>query len=151
MQDIQIQEVTEFSPELADRIRELAQMIGHNHKELTDADLQEIIDSKTTTLFVAIDQVTNKIAGMATLIVYRIPYVRKAYFDDLVVDETYRGKGIGSELIKRVIHTATEMKAAYLDFSSRPRREEGNSLYEKFGFEKRNANVYRHIIDYGEL
>jgi len=151
MENIEIQEVTTFSHELAERIRELAQMIGENHKELTDDDLKEIISSKMTTLFIAVDSKSSKIVGMATLIVFRIPYVRKAYFDDLVIDETYRGKGIASALIKEVIDTATRKKAAYLDFTSRPRREESNNLYEKFGFKKRDSNVYRHIIDYGEL
>lgn len=126
-------------------------MIGHNHKELTDNDLQEIIDSPNSTLYIAVDEKNNVIAGMAFLLVYRIPYVRKAYLDDLVVDEAYRGKGIGTKLLQKIVDGAKEKGAAYLDFSSRPRREEGNNLYEKFGFEKRNANVYRHIIDYGEL
>jgi len=151
MEDIEIKEVTTYSHDLAERIRELVHMIGKNHKELTDDDLREILASQTTTLFIAQDKKTNKIAGMATLIVYRIPYVRKAYFDDLVVDDAFRGLGIGSALIKKVIESAIEKKAAYIDFTSRPRREESNHLYEKFGFQKRNANVYRCIIDYGEV
>jgi ribosomal protein S18 acetylase RimI-like enzyme len=151
MEDIEIKEVTTFTHELAERIRELVHMIGKNYKELTDEDLNEILASPTTTLYIALERETGSIAGMVTLVVYRIPYVRKAYFDDLVVDEAFRGKGIGSSLLKKVIETATEKKAAYLDFTSRPRREESNHLYEKFGFEKRNANVYRCIIDYGEV
>ena len=151
MDSFEIHEVTAFSPELAARMRELVTMIGHNAKELTDADVKEIIDSPSTTLFVALDKQTQYIAGMALLLVYRIPYVRKAYLDDLVVDEKFRGKGIGSLLLKKIVDTAKEKKAAYLDFSSRPRREESNGLYEKFGFEKRDSNVYRHLIDYGEV
>lgn len=151
MDTIEIKELTLFTPQVADRIRELAQMIGHNYHKLTDKDLQEIIDSPNSTLFIAVDSQTDMIAGMAFLLVYRIPYVRKGYLDDLVVDEKYRGRGIGSKLLQQIVSHAKEKGAAYLDLSSRERREEGNNLYEKFGFEKRNTNVYRHIIDYGEL
>ncbi|MBI5044702.1 MAG: GNAT family N-acetyltransferase [Candidatus Levybacteria bacterium] len=149
--NIVIQELKTFTKEEADSIRKLAKMIGHNYKELTDADLWEIVDSQNTYLFIAREIESNSIVGMALLLVYRIPYVRKAYLDDLVVDEEHRGRGIGSQLLQKVVDTAREKKAAYLDFSSRPRREEGNNLYEKFGFVKRDANVYRQVIDYGEV
>ncbi len=149
--DIIIEDLKTFTKEEADKIRELAQIIGRNYKHLTDSDLQEIIESKNTFFFVARDVETSSIVGMVLLLVYRIPYVRKAYFDDLVVEEKYRGKGVGSALLQKVVDTAKEKGAAYLDFSSRPRREEGNNLYEKFGFVKRETNVYRQIFDYGEV
>ena len=146
---IEIKEVTEFSSDVADVIRTLAQQEGHNYKELTDDDFKEILSSPHTTLFVA--EVNGQIAGMITLVVTRIPYARKASLEDLVVNEEFRGRGLGTLLVERVIEEAKKKKASYIDFTSRPRREGSNALYEKLGFQKRETNVYRHILDYNEL
>jgi ribosomal protein S18 acetylase RimI-like enzyme len=86
---------------------------------------------------------------MILLLVYRIPYVRKAYLDDLVVDKAFRGKGLGTKLIEYVIAYAKSHGAAYLDFTSKPERAEGNRLYKELGFTLRETNVYRKIFDYG--
>ena len=102
-------------------------------------------------IFIARETSTNKIAGMILLMLYRIPYVRKAYFEDLVIDEQFRGLGLGTQLMQKVLEFAKENGAAYLDCTSRPERGAGNNLYEKLGFQKRDTNVYRFIITYGKV
>jgi ribosomal protein S18 acetylase RimI-like enzyme len=88
---------------------------------------------------------------MVTVLIFRIPYVKKAYLDDLIVDEAFRGHGLGSKLLQKAISLAKEKDAAYVDFTSRPRRIAGNTLYEKLGFKKRDTNVYRLILSYEEV
>lgn len=153
MQDNQItfEQVTTFSPALSQRIRELAQMIGSNYKPLTDDDLKELLASHDTGLLVAKDIETEEIAGMITIFVKRTPYVRKATFEDIVIDEKFRGRGIGQQLLQHAITFAKEKEAHYIDVTSRPRRIASNSLYQKMGFQKRDTNVYRYIIDYAEV
>jgi|SRR6185369_3089690 len=145
-----IEQVAAISSGIADTVRGLSAKIGHNYKELTDKDFVEMIESPNTFLFVAKDM-DGKIAGMITLLVFRIPYVKKGYLDDLVVDEAFRGMGIAKSLMEHAVSFAKEKGVAYVDLTARPRREEGNSLYEKFGFQKRDTNVYRLIIDYAEV
>jgi len=147
--DIKIEQLTTFSSEDAEAIRQLAAKIGPNFKPLSDLDFQEMLASPTTHLFVARPP-KGQIVGMVTLILYRIPYVKKAYIDDLVVDEAYRGQGIASELMKTVVVLAKDLGASHIDFTARPRRE-ANKLYEKLGFKKRDTNVYRLIYDYAEI
>ena len=148
--EIIIEQVTTVSENIASEIKSLAQKIGHNYKELTDTDFVDMVSSPNTFLFVAKNE-EGKIAGMITLLVFRIPYVKKGYLDDLVVDEAFRGKGIAKLLMEHAVDFAKEKGVAYVDLTARPRREEGNSLYEKFGFQKRDTNVYRLIIDYAEV
>lgn len=148
--NIQIYEINKFSVKLLESIRRLAKIEGDNYKELTEMDLKEILDSPCVSLYVAEDLESNKIIGMVSFVLYRIPYVRKASMEDLVVDEVYRGQGIGTELIKSVVAKARNNKAAYLDFTSRSRRN-SNNLYSKLGFKQRDTNVYRYIIDYKEV
>ena len=149
--DFVIEQVNEYSSEVAESVRNLAQQEGKNYKELTDADAEEMINNPHGFLFIARYVPTKKIVGMIFVHVYRIPYARKAYMDDLVVDSEFRGKGIGTMLMKKGADFAKEKGAAYADFTARPRREESNSLYEKLGFKKRDTNVYRLIFDYGEV
>ena len=149
--DFIIEQVKAFSPEMADAVRNLAIQIGKNYKTLTDDDLKEILDSPHSFLFIAKHISTQEIAAMIMVIVYRIPYVKKAYLDDLIVDPKFRGKGIATELMKQASDFAKEKGAAYVDFTARPRREASNSLYEKMGFKKRDTNVYRLLFDYGEV
>jgi ribosomal protein S18 acetylase RimI-like enzyme len=127
----------------------LAKQIGENYHELTDQDMKDMVDSSCNNLLVA--RHDDQIVGMVTLLVYRIPYVKKAYIDDLIVDESFRGHGLGSILLDKAIAKAKEMDVAYIDFTSRPRRVAGNSLYEKLGFKKRDTNVYRLILSYEEI
>lgn len=149
--NIVIEQITTFSHETAEAISHLAKQIGKNYKPFTDNDLQEIVSSPQSFLFVARNVPTQQIVGMIMVFVFRIPYVKKAYMDDLIVDHEFRGKGIGKLLMKKAAEIAKEKGAAYADFTSRPQRIEGNSLYEKLGFKKRDTNVYRLIFDYGEI
>lgn len=149
-QKFTIEQITEFNESEAEQIRSLSKQIGHNYKELTTEDYKQMITSPCNFLYVAKEVTTGKIVGMITLLVIRIPYVKKSSFEDLVVDENYRGQGIGTLLLDHAISKAKSENAAYVDFTSRPRRIEGNELYKRLGFEKRETNVYRLVIDYNE-
>lgn len=147
---ITVTRLKDYSSEVASEIRNLAQQEGKNYKELTDDDLKDMLQSQNTHLLIAKND-EGKIVGMITVLVFRIPYVRKSTIEDLVVDGNSRGQGIGTMLMTEAVHIAKKNKAHYVDFTSRPRRDDSNSLYEKLGFEKRDTNVYRHVFDYGEV
>lgn len=147
--DIVIEEAKQYSPQLAASLRILAAQLGANYQELTDDDVRELLTRPGQHLFIARDTKTDHIAGMAFLVVYRIPYVRKAYMDDLVVDASYRKRGIAKRLLQAVIDCARDNGAAYIDFTSGAARAGGNTFYEKAGCSKRDTNVYRITFDYG--
>lgn len=141
--DVTIELLTRFSLKDAKNIKRLATQLGSNYQPLTDKDLRYMVSSTTTYLIVARESRKKEIIGMATLAIYRIPYVKKAAFDDLIVDEEYRGNGIGEQLVEKVLATAKELGATYIDFTSNPKRLKANNLYKKLGFKIRETNVYR--------
>ncbi|HVA96424.1 MAG TPA: GNAT family N-acetyltransferase [Candidatus Acidoferrales bacterium] len=149
--EIIIEQVTAFSPEIVDAISAFVRKLGNNYQPFTEDSLQEIINSPQSYLFIARHIPTKKIAGMIMEIVYRIPYTKKAYIEDLFVDEQFRKMGIATRLMQKTLDTAKEHHAAYVDFTSQPHRVEGNTLYEKLGFKKRDTNVYRLKIIYEEV
>lgn len=58
---------------------------------------------------------------------------RTAYMDDLCVDESYRGRGIGKELFLYVKERAAEMGAERLDLMVWDFNEDARRFYEKMG------------------
>jgi len=56
--------------------------------------------------------------------------------EDVFVEEEYRGRGIGKELVKQVIKKAKEIGCYKLIATSRFERENVHRLYENLGFKK---------------
>ena len=147
---IKIEELKDFSSTDAEAIRQLVTKLGSTFQPLTDSDLKSMISSPTTHLLIARERMKNQIIGMGTLAIYRIPYLKKAYLDDFIIDDNYQGQGIGSKLMKTVIEKAKKEGVAYMEFTSNPTRVGANKFYQKMGFEKRETNVYRLTFDHAE-
>jgi len=58
------------------------------------------------------------------------------FLEDLFVDETLRGQGIGTELLNNVITEAKKLGCYKLVATSRYEREGVHKMYEKNGFKK---------------
>lgn len=145
MIDISIEQLKTYSKELAETLNKLLKQLDSNSTNLNRTDLQEIIASPTNRLFVA-KKGNKEIIGMLSLIIFRIPLAKKGLLEDFVVDEKYRGKGVGTKLVKTAVKQAKKEKVRYLDFTSRAERVAANRLYESLGFKKRNTNSYRIIL-----
>ena len=104
--------------------------------------LAALIDSPSR-LLLARDH-AGEIMGTATLSVFRIPSGLRCRIEDVVVDESVRGQGVGAELTTQAIVLAKEMGAPGVDLTSNPQRKAANRLYRKLGFQPRETNLYRY-------
>ena len=104
-------------------------------------DLSAIVESADSVLYVA--RVDGRIAGSLTLAFYRIPTGLKAWIEDVVVDESARGHGVGAALNQAAIDEARRRGAKHVSLTSRPSREAANRLYQHLGFVPYDTNVYR--------
>ena len=68
----------------------------------------------------------------------------RAWIEDVVVDETVRGRGVGEGLSQEAVRRAVELGARTVELTSRPSREAANRLYQRLGFALRDSNVYRY-------
>ncbi len=100
--------------------------------------------SPATVLLVARDGEPPEIVGTLTLVVFRIPTGLRAWVEDVVVDDSVRGRGVGSALTREALRRAEAAGARTVDLTSRPSREAANRLYRRLGFELRETNVYRY-------
>ena len=89
----------------------------------------------------------EEIYGILTLIICKIPTGKKACIEDVVVDEKIRGKGIGRTLVNHVIQFAKEKGITKIELTSGSSRVAANILYRKMGFELRDTNFYRFLVE----
>ena len=105
-------------------------------------ELAEIVRSPATVLLVAYAE-TGDIIGSLTLVLFRIPTGLRARIEDVVVDESARGAGVGKALNLAAMERAAAEGARSIDLTSSPAREAANELYLSLGFKQRDTNVYR--------
>lgn len=125
-----------------DLINHLLYQLSSNPKRIDEARLQELLTDPHTRIYVVKDAY-DEICGMATLSLCPLVTGTKAWVEDVVVDEEYRGIGLGRLLLNHLISEARAMGVKSLNLTSRPERESANRLYRSLGFEQRNTNVYK--------
>lgn len=141
--EITIEQLKTFSPDITTAINNLLAQLSKDAKELDRNDIKGMIESKSNTLIVAKNSSDQKIIGMLTLVSYSTPIGKKAWLEDLVVDQNYRERGIATKLINFAIDKAKQIGATSLNLTSRPERIKANKVYIKLGFQRRNTNVYK--------
>jgi ribosomal protein S18 acetylase RimI-like enzyme len=114
-------------------------LVGPSRENLT-----ALLADPATTLLVASDEAG--IIATATVVVYTTPAWVKARIEDVVVDESARGRGIGEALVMECLDVARKRGARVVELQSARRREVANRLYPRMGFEKRESNVYRMML-----
>jgi len=128
----------------ASDIENLLRQLTSQSVIFTEEDFQKIIESANCHLYLAIDPFFhNKIIGMVSMVLFRVPTALHARIEDLVVDQNYRGSGIGEKLMLSAIDSAKNSGARLLELTSNEQRIAANRLYHKLNFQLINTNVYR--------
>ena len=134
----------EVTDEVVQAFGVLIPQLSRSNPAPTRAELEALVASEASTLFVA--RVDGRIAGSLTLAMFRIPTGVRAWIEDVVVDESARGHGVGEALNRAALDHARANGPITVDLTSRPSREAANRLYKRMGFEQRDTNVYRFTL-----
>jgi ribosomal protein S18 acetylase RimI-like enzyme len=134
-----IERVESVDDELVQTLARLVPQLSRTSPPPTPHELEEIV--ATQTILVARD--AARIVGALTLVLYRIPTGLRARIEDVVVDASSRGHGVGEALAREAIDRARSAGARHVELTSNPSRETANRLYRRLGFERRETNVYR--------
>ncbi|WP_435748719.1 GNAT family N-acetyltransferase [Microbacterium sp. PMB16] len=121
-------------------LNQLLPQLSSTAKPLEIGDLEEIVAADTT-LFLA--YVDDAAVGTLSLIFYRTPSGLRSRIEDVVVDESARGHGVGRALTRAAVDAARTRGARSIDLTSRPSRVAANELYRSEGFELRESASYR--------
>ncbi|MBR3322359.1 GNAT family N-acetyltransferase [Candidatus Saccharibacteria bacterium] len=135
----------EYTPEIAQRIRELLIQLSRSGKdkgEIPESWFKDVIASPWHDLLIAEED--GKILGIATLSVVMGAGIKKnAYLEDFVTDTTVRGKGIGSQLWDAMIEWSQEKGCQNLEFTCGHGRETAQEFYKHHGAEVYDTNFFR--------
>src|SRR6266702_1898395 len=90
----------------------------------------------------------DEIVGTTTVIVYTTPFWIKARLDEVVVDTSARGKGVGEALVKAALQIGRgrDAEVAELQSGRGPAREAAHRLYVRLGFKIRDSDVLRIVL-----
>lgn len=134
-------EIEDLKPDYLEAINRLIAQLSTSSHTFTEAELNSLIASPQSHLYAL--EYDEKIIGMVTLCIYQCPTGRKAWIEDVVVDQNHRGKGYGKLMLRKAMEECQNRGNVTLMLTSCPSRIVANQLYQSLGFEKRETNVYK--------
>ncbi|WP_040810034.1 GNAT family N-acetyltransferase [Nocardia concava] len=140
---VTVEALTEVDDEIVGAFELLLPQLSQSAKRVDREALVELVSAGSTTVLIA--RLGGKIVGTLSLVMFRIPSGLRARVEDVVVDDSARGQGIGAALLEEAKVRAMVAGARTLDLTSRPSRGAANRLYERLGFLARESQVYRFV------
>lgn len=125
------------------RVGALLHMLDPGAPALDFNRLQALAASDSFNLFVA-EEEDGMIAGMLTLTCCPTLSRSKWWIEDVIVDPTYRGQGVGRALVQAAVaHVKATDASSSLYLTSNPSRVSARRLYVSEGFEEYETGVFR--------
>ncbi len=116
--------------------------MGHIMRTIC-SDMSKLIIVETGRKYLADGIEFGEIIGTATLVIMITPHGRVGYVHDVVVDERYRGKGIGKILMQEIITIAKLYNLRELNLTTNSsKRPHAEALYLGLGFNKKPTGFY---------
>ena len=134
-------EIKTYSPEYHEAMQRFLNQLTTSPMVLTENMFHQLLASENSHLFFIMKD--EQIAGMLTVGIYYSPTGGKAWIEDVVVDETFRGQGFSKLLVAHAIEFVKSQQIPLLMLTSNPKRIAANKLYQAMGFERKETNVYR--------
>ena len=140
---MRIEAVTELTAEIQEALGRLLPQLNPKLVVPDAKRLRRLLEDPDVVLLIARDG--ERIVGTTTVIVYTTPFWVKARLDEVVVDDSVRGKGVGEELVRAALDVGRERGAQVAELQSGrgPAREAAHRLYERIGFQIRDTDVFR--------
>ncbi len=84
----------------------------------------------------------GEIVGMGWIFPRQTMLRKQAVVEDMIVNDRYRGKGLGKKILRDLIIWAKKQKVEVVELTTNPKRVAANSLYQKVGFKLHETNHY---------
>ena len=135
-----IVEIKTYSPAYHAAIQHFLNQLTPEPMTFTESMFKELLASTNSYLFFLMQE--EKIAGMLTVGIYHSPTGGKAWIEDVVVDEAFRGQGLSKLLVNHAIEFVQSKGIPLLMLTSNPKRIAANKLYQAMGFERKETNAH---------
>jgi ribosomal protein S18 acetylase RimI-like enzyme len=137
---MRIEQALEATEEVLAAIHRLLPQLTEARTPPTLEQLEVTVKDQTMLLARADDD--GAIIGTLTLVMYRVSSGLKGRIEDVIVDDSARGQGVGEALVREGMARANEAQVLMLELTSMPYRESANRLYKRLGFVRKPTNVY---------
>jgi ribosomal protein S18 acetylase RimI-like enzyme len=141
---IECRVVTAADDDTVDALLRLLPQVSRRGPDVTRDRIERVLAHAGTSVIVA--RVDGQIVGSATLVRLLTLVGQFGHVEEVVVDESARGQGIGTALLAALIDLARHDGLDFVELTSRSAREAANRLYRSIGFERRETNVYRLML-----
>jgi ribosomal protein S18 acetylase RimI-like enzyme len=141
----EVEILSNITDDVVEAFGRLLPQLSSSARPLDAEAIAAISASPAITLLLA--RCDGEIAGTLTLVMFPLPTGIRAWIEDVVVDERFRGRGAGEELTRTALRLAREAGARTVDLTSRPSRAAAGRLYERTGFKQRDTRLYRYSFD----
>jgi ribosomal protein S18 acetylase RimI-like enzyme len=141
---VRVEVLNQVTDEIVAAFERLLPQLSRSAEALDAAALRRLVAYEANTILIA--RSADAIVGTLTLVVFPIPTGLRAWIEDVVVDESARGQGVGAALTEEALRIARAAGVRTVDLTSRPERAAANRLYQRLGFAPRDSQVYRYTI-----
>ncbi len=142
---VQVEVLDKVTGEVVEAFSRLVPQLSRSAAPPGQAQLEAIVASPADTVLLA--RSAGAIVGTMTLVMFPLPTGLRAWIEDVVVDESARGQGIGEAMMREALRIAREAGARTVDLTSRPARVAAGRLYERLGFTIRDSRLYRYACE----
>jgi ribosomal protein S18 acetylase RimI-like enzyme len=142
---VQVEVLDKVTGEVAEAFGRLVPQLSRSAAPPGQPELDAIVASSANTVLLA--RSDGAIIGTMTLVMFPLPTGLRAWIEDVVVDGSARGQGIGDAMMREALRLAREAGARTVDLTSRPARQAAGRLYERLGFKIRESRLYRYTYE----
>lgn len=137
---MKIERLTKATDNVAADLNRLTAQMSARAQPLDRKRLERVV-AASGGLWIAVDD--ERIVGCAQLVVAHQLVDSRGWLEDVVVDEAYRGQGVGRRLVEAALEEARRLGLRSVKLTSGPKREAARALYASFGFEMLETDVWR--------
>ncbi len=142
---VQVEVLDKVTAEVVEAFGRLLPQLSRSAPPPGQAELDAVVGCPANTVLLA--RSSGTIAGAMTLVMFPVPTGLRAWIEDVVVDQSARGQGVGEAMMRESLRLAREAGARTVDLTSRPAREAAGRLYERLGFTIRESRLYRYTFE----
>lgn len=136
VKDATIMAKNKFTIDL-ERVKELVGQLDSNALAEEQSIYQAILNG-----YLAKRHDNDKLIAMGWIFPRQTLLRRQAVIEDMIVDQDYRKRGLGREIMDKLVSWAREQKIEVIELTSNPKREAANGLYRNYGFNLHPTNHY---------
>jgi len=124
---------------------QVAELYAQLNPTENQSSLATVLTENNNVLMVVCKE-ENTICGIVLLVTYKVLAGYRGLVEDVVVDASHRGKGIGKKLMLKLMEQAKEIGLHEILLFSGHHRTAAIALYKSLGFTVRNSGIYQFKI-----